>query len=348
MNNDEIINEFLRYCKMDEHTIKIELFEELKKYYKKLKFGDGFILAKGDIPVMLVAHIDTVHRTQCTDRDIFINNTRNIIKSDNGIGGDDRCGVFMIMDIIKKTKHRPYIVFTEDEECGGLGAKKFVKRYNKNNTDINFMIELDRMNANDSVYYDLDNKDFEDYINKFGFKTAHGSYTDICELCPAFNCAGVNLSCGYYKQHTTNEYVNITEMLATIYKVVRILEDFKPEDKFMWIEKKYNYVPVKYKSYSSGTYYRDYDDWYSHNYEDTYSYGGVYDYCDYCGCQHNIKDLHMTEDGNTYICDSCMKKFGLTQCVDCGVAMFYGSTGNLCQDCKKWHDKQYEQERLDI
>ena len=335
MDYELIIKEFIKYCEISETTLKSEVFEELKKYYKKLKFGDGFILAKGDIPIMLVAHMDTIHKTQCTPNDIFVNVTGNVVTSTNGIGGDDRCGIFMIMDIIKKTKHRPYILFTEDEECGGLGAKKFIKRYNKNNTKINFMIELDRANANDSVYYDLDNYEFEQYINKHGFKTALGSYTDICELCPAFECAGVNLSCGYYKAHTTSEYVKINEMLTTIYKVVRILDDFKITDDFEYIEKTYVYNLSKY------------------NYELDYwgaKYDGlsIYDTCDYCGTSLPLSECCMFEDGVTYLCEDCVKKYGLKKCKECGVVMYHGTDGDYCGDCRQWHNKMYRQERLGI
>jgi hypothetical protein len=343
MNKDKIIKEFVRYCKMDENKLKIELFEELRKYYKKLKFADGFILAKGDIPVMLVAHMDTVHKNQCNDSNIFINMENNIICSTNGIGGDDRCGIFMIMDILKNTKHRPYILFTEDEECGGLGAKKFVKRYNSNNTNLNFIIELDRMNGHDSVYYDLDNYDFEDYINKYGFKTAYGSYTDICELCPAFDCAGVNLSCGYYKQHTTSEYVNIDEMLTTIYKVVRILEDFKLEDKFKWKEIEMHYYPTTYTGYNKyGGIYDGYD---LHSCYDSYTITST---CDYCGLDYPTSKVKMVEDCDTWICEDCMSRYGLRTCKECGVALFYDTKGEICEDCRYWNEKMLEKERIDV
>lgn len=334
-----IVNEFIKYCKLNELTLKSQIFEELKKYYKKLKFGDGFVLAKGDIPIMLVAHLDTVHRTQCDENSIFVNLTQNIVTSTNGIGGDDRCGVFMIMDILKHTKHRPYILFTEDEECGGIGAKKFITRYNKSNTNINFIIELDRANSNDSVYYDLDNKDFEEYINKYGFKTSFGTYTDICELCPAFDCAGVNLSCGYYKAHTTSEYVNINEMLTTTYKVVKILDNFKLEDKFKYIEKQWHYTLKQHNLYNY------YD---GLTYDECYNEPYIYEVCDYCGCNVALKDCVPHEDGTTYICEDCIKKFGLKKCKDCGVAMYYGTDGDLCRDCQNYRNDLFNQERLDI
>lgn len=329
---ENIIKEFIEYCVLSQKDLKSKLMQELKTYYKKVKFEDGFVFARGNMPVMLVAHMDTVHKTQCNVNDIYVNLNGSIVKSDNGIGGDDRCGIFMIMDILKNTNFRPFVLFVEDEEIGGVGNSKFLERYNYKNLELNFIIELDRANCKDSVYYQLDNKDFENYINKFGFKTAIGSYTDICDLCPDLKCAGVNLSCGYYKAHTTNEYVNITEMLATTYKVIRILEDFNPEDKFEYIAKPY---VSQYRTTYYGDYYRDYYSDYKYNpyYVDvnTKTY-----YCDYCGAYHFKDEVHEDESG-FMICKDCMKRYGMKECEECGKAMLNNSNGKICSECKQFH-----------
>lgn len=54
----------------------------------------GFLYASGELPVLLVAHLDTVHHQ--TVRDICYSAERRIVMSPQGIGGDDRAGVFMI------------------------------------------------------------------------------------------------------------------------------------------------------------------------------------------------------------------------------------------------------------
>ena len=341
---NNIITEFIKYCTLSQQQLKQELMEELKQYYKKVKFHDGFVFARGNMPVMLVAHMDTVHKTQCSVKDIYVNLDGSIIKSDNGIGGDDRCGIFMIMDIIKHSNFRPYVLFVEDEEIGGVGNSKFLKRYNDKNLQLNFIIELDRANSRDSVYYQLDNKDFEDYINKFGFTTAIGSYTDICDLCPDLKCAGVNLSCGYYRAHTTNEYVNINEMLMTTYKVRRILENFKEEDKFEYIPKVY---VSKYRTTYYDSYYRDYYDHFNWDYNSVKAnnphyidvnksdYRETY-YCDYCGSYVFMDELHEDESG-FMICDDCMKRYGMKECKECGKGMAYDKTGDICDECKQYH-----------
>jgi hypothetical protein len=68
-------------------------FELIHQGYKTIN-KKGFIYAQGDIPVMLVAHLDTVHKkaveTICYSPD------GNIMMSPEGIGGDDRAAGFFI------------------------------------------------------------------------------------------------------------------------------------------------------------------------------------------------------------------------------------------------------------
>lgn len=91
---------------------------------------DGYIYAKGDIPIMLVAHMDTVHTKDV--KEIYVSDYGNIT-SPQGIGGDDRCGIYMITQLLHK---KPYVLFTENEEIGCRGAKQFAKDYNDPNTSL--------------------------------------------------------------------------------------------------------------------------------------------------------------------------------------------------------------------
>jgi hypothetical protein len=139
-----------------------------------------------------------------------------------GIGGDDRCGVFIILNLVFKG-YRPHIAFTWNEEIGCVGAQQLI-------TDIdfipvNFAIQFDRKGSGESVYYDLYDPEFEDYINNYGFKTAIGSYSDISVICPSWDMAGVNLSAGYMREHTFSEAIYLEVLYDTLQKASWILED---------------------------------------------------------------------------------------------------------------------------
>ena len=216
---------FIELCKAEQWTLKLDLpLRLMEAGYSNVISGDGFIYVKGNIPVLLTAHMDTVHKEPVKDFYEYIDeNGNHIISSPQGIGGDDRCGIYMILEIIKEFK--PSILFCEDEEIGGIGSGKFCKtEFIKDLCDLKYLIELDRANGNDAVFYECDNPEFTDFIiNNTGYKEACGSFSDISTLAPSCGVAAVNLSCGYYKAHTLQEEVNVEEMLHTIETVKKLL-----------------------------------------------------------------------------------------------------------------------------
>lgn len=219
-NNKTTNKTFVDICKRNQKSLKRYLVGKLEEAYENVSVGDGYIFTKGDIPVLLTAHMDTVHK-ECVKE---FHEENGIIKSPQGIGGDDRCGIYMILKLIEKG-FKPYIVFCEDEEIGGVGSNKFVKtELIEELKACKYLIELDRANSNDAVYYDCGNKEFKAFISEVtGYKEAYGSFSDISHLSPACDRASVNLSCGYYKAHTTDEYVVLSEMENTIDKVAELL-----------------------------------------------------------------------------------------------------------------------------
>ena len=204
-----------------------QLFNWLKTRYNAISEESKFILVPGEAPVLLVAHLDTVHRQQvetiCWSSKIWM--------SPQGIGGDDRCGVFALVSIHEKAKKKPWLLFTCGEESGGIGASRFVNEYLKNEglrkrmSSIKFIIELDRKGKDEAVYYDCYCPELEDYITSKGFRTDIGSYSDIVDIAPVLGIAAVNLSCGYYNAHTEHEYIVLPELEHTIKVVTEIVNE---------------------------------------------------------------------------------------------------------------------------
>lgn len=247
--------DFIDICRMTQDGLKGFLFEVLKLAGYEAKKGDGWVYAKGEIPILLTAHMDTVHKVQMYEYMEYTDAKGNhILTSQDGIGGDDRCGIYMILEIIKKG-FRPSILFCEDEEIGGVGSNKFIKTEEAKQLEkLNYMIELDRSNSDDAVFYDCDNKDFTKYITDFtGYKKAYGSFSDISTLAPFAGIAAVNLSCGYYNAHTTSEKVSMEEMFHTIDIVSGLLEDETGR------KVQFEYIP---DAYSNSSCYYGYDSYY--------------------------------------------------------------------------------------
>jgi hypothetical protein len=237
---------------MSQPQLKQYVMKQLALTHDIVISDDGFVYAKGNFPVLLVAHMDTVHKV--LPNTIVHNPKEQSISSPNGIGGDDRCGIYMILEVIKKFNCS--VLFTEDEEIGGVGAEKFAATQLAKGLEFNYMIEFDRANSKDAVFYDCDNPEFTEFITKDFYKEEWGSFSDISVIAPVIGCAAVNLSCGYHKAHTKDEYVVLPEMEKSIEEACKILERTTETDKFEYIEAEYGYY--NYNKYKSNYYYDPY------------------------------------------------------------------------------------------
>ena len=106
------------------------LIDELKEKDYNIIIGktnvtneDEYIAAEGNIPVVLIAHLDTVFNDENrNEMEIYHDTEQGVWWSPNGLGADDRAGVYMILQILEQTKLRPHILFTTDEETIATGA----------------------------------------------------------------------------------------------------------------------------------------------------------------------------------------------------------------------------------
>lgn len=183
------------------------------------------------------------------------------------LGADDKNGIFTILELIRMG-HKFNFIFTTGEECGCIGIREIT-----NNKEIieqieskPFAIIIDRRNGADIIGFQNEYCIGLDYhIEKFSteigiqYKCAQGLCSDADELSEYLEC--VNLSCGYYKAHSHEEYTNIGELKRAVILCARMLEDFKYE----------SLPPERYKEKSYG--YSTKDDW-GWDYEDYRNAGG--------------------------------------------------------------------------
>jgi hypothetical protein len=276
---------FTQIFQLGQKQLLYELGFQLRRDgYTKIKRAKKFIYAEGECPVLLVAHLDTVHRE--LPRELFFDANQRVYWSPQGLGADDRAGVWAILQLVK---FKPHILFTCDEEAGCIGAKDAaVKMFAPS---VKYIIEFDRQGSNDMVFYDCYNEEFTNYVGSFGFKEQFGSFSDISALCPVWEIAGVNLSTGYYGAHTKGEYLRIDELKANIAKVRKMLKEANSET-----IPAFEYAEYKY-SKGSATYV-GYDQWLE-NYNIGLKKNGAF-YCDYCGQIHDLKES--VEEG---MCKDC-------------------------------------------
>ena len=308
-----MIKTIKKICKLTQTELFSYLYKKLTSFYgeERLVKHEQFIMAFGDVPVGLIAHLDTVHTV--VPSEIFYDQEQQVIWSPQGIGADDRAGVYAILSILEQGL-KPTVIFTTDEEIGGLGAQALITTLSSVPIELNLLIQLDRRGRNQSVFYYCDNPEFTEYINQFGFCTATGSFSDISIICPQWEVAGVNLSIGYFNEHSLQEYWCLTYTQETIDKVKQIIIDQKTNPKY------FKYIGLT-----------DYSYFYNNEIIEEHDYG----LCWCCLEQVDSYDLISTEEFGE-VCKDCYSKYFGT-CDLCYREMYdiniNNSGFNICSNC---------------
>lgn len=199
--------------------------------YKKDSLGSIYVtkVTKGN-PTHLpcfVAHTDTVHhinhnlmvvQLEEDDKTILTGIDSETLKP-SGIGGDDKCGVFLCLEMLDKLDNVKVALFVS-EEIGCIGSHQADTEFFKN---VGYAIQYDSPKGN-SMSLTLMGKKLFNEKSDFGGKVSnliveHGitswerhPYTDIWPLMEKFNFSCLNLAAGYHRYHTHNEYVVVEEV----------------------------------------------------------------------------------------------------------------------------------------
>lgn len=198
-----------------------------QKGYSKIWNHDQYLVAEGNIPICLLAHMDTVFANPPDIDEFIYDPEKTILWNPKGSGFDDRAGIYAIIELIQRGYY-PHVIFTDLEESGGIGAKKLIEDMpNCPFKKCKALIQVDRANEKDCVFYTCDNKKFTSYIEEYGFEYNYGTFTDISVIAPAWGIAAVNVSCGYLDEHTYTERLVCKWLDNTIDRLEKILANKK-------------------------------------------------------------------------------------------------------------------------
>ena len=132
--------------------------------------GNIFNLNVKDRPV-LSSHMDTVEKPVDSSLMKFVNirnyKNKKFIKGYGIIGGDDKCGIYIMLKMLENRKDFNFI-FSVSEETGCLGIQEVVKKEDFSN--VTYGIVLDRRNGGD-IICELNNygtKEFENDLKEIG------------------------------------------------------------------------------------------------------------------------------------------------------------------------------------
>lgn len=195
--------------------------EELIQFFTKklLKSGRDFHRIGGNLICIdkpetpcLVAHMDTVNDSAMSTP--IIESGGFLYRKNTILGADDRAGC----QIIHNHFNNCNFILTVDEESGGLGAEvvgdtPYIQQL-VNDMKVPCLLEFDRRGNSDivGIYNDYCDERLSDAIQAIApdYTDATGTFTDIDRLKP-LGLQGVNLSVGYYDQHTNREKLNLKE-----------------------------------------------------------------------------------------------------------------------------------------
>lgn len=181
----------------------------------------------------IVAHLDQVQKYY--PHDFRAVETRDIIfgysakeHSFCGLGADDKNGILMALEALKKYDSLKAVFFKEEETgCGGSSHAEM-----RFFDDCRFVIQCDRRGNSDLItgigFTDLCGERFIRDIDpeRWGYKEQQGMKTDVEALKErGLAVSAVNMSCGYYNPHTDNE-VTVKRDLEKCWRLVQhIIED---------------------------------------------------------------------------------------------------------------------------
>ena len=248
----------LHYKKGDNMKVKDMLLEiiplstpdlsQLIMEYKEL-YVNEWIMSKGfnyiaiypeliynKVLPLLSSHIDTVNFNRIVfpkvSKDGIIKSrlrwNSNAIGEDeltgSPIGGDDRCGVAIMLHLLSRKIPAVYL-FCDKEETGCIGSKEFI------NSSCDYLLSrcscyigLDRRGKQDAAVYTYESQSLLNIVKKYGYEKKMGSVTDIAIIQDEYPKAAVNLSVGFYNEHTAMEYIDVSAFEHTALIVPKLLD----------------------------------------------------------------------------------------------------------------------------
>lgn len=146
--------------------------------------------------------------------------------SDRVLGGDDKCGIFIALEVARLMIKMPMkILFTVKEEEGCIGISHFIKNNESWFDDVAYSITIDRRYGDNLLWRQLGKQSCS---NEFACRLAlaglqagitikfeNGSVADVIHIREIVK-ESVNISAGYYNPHDVDEYVKLEDVTRII------------------------------------------------------------------------------------------------------------------------------------
>lgn len=299
-----------------ERDLSLYVQKKLRKAGIEFETFENQIYSLKEDKPLLSAHMDQVSVKAITKVEI----KKGKIKADGNLGADDKNGVWILLQLIRKYPDDVSFIFSTGEETvtqcdikDWINANwEFIDKH------IPYALVFDRRGKGDIIgeFNEYCTQEFEDdvyaCIDSLGFKPTMGVFSDADAISEHLSC--VNLSCGFYNAHTEKEYTRIKSLYQGLYAGEKIITSMK---QFYKAPEKYYGGRWYRQTGTHGT--KDSTGWY---YEDDQYHVWFCPMCDAIYLEDYMEDI---DDCEFYICSEHK----------CGAALqYYGE----CYD--------YELERL--
>ena len=250
--------------------------DELEKIHGVTFYRDNMMniyatkgtLEEGEFYPMFIAHTDTVHnkidkivvkeeklKRPYTFGKNFHDNLVDVLKAydvndlPTGIGGDDKCGIFICLELLKQLDKVKIGLFVS-EETGCHGSSKCDVSFLE---DVGYITQYDapgnhliteicsgvRLFERESEFFEKSISVIESAFGNEMLIQSH-PYTDVSQLKKKIDVSCINMSCGYYNMHTKEEFISIDD-------VERAIEAGKNMVFILGLNKyQYDYKPIVY------------------------------------------------------------------------------------------------------
>lgn len=220
------------------------LYDRIPAGYDKFFDGCGNLHVDARVTAshktLFVAHIDTVHKADGANK---IRKTNGKWFADGApLGADDGAGVAMLMHLLHNDVPG-YYIFTQGEECGGIGAKFVSQHYVDLLKQFDRAIAFDRRGIDSVITHQgwgrcasdtfgialadaLNNADatLMYLADNTGVYTDTAEFTDIIPEC-------TNISVGYYSEHSDRESLDIYHFISLSQAVLLVDWDNLPTER---------------------------------------------------------------------------------------------------------------------
>jgi len=241
----------------------VENYSDLCDTLEVYDIGNMYLTkGKSEYYPCFVAHLDTVHqKVDMVVEEEMLPNAQGELKlalkayeeisgKPTGIGGDDKAGVFICLELLRELESCK-IFLPVAEETGCHGSKKANPDFF---TNVSYAIQFDSTENNTMSKTLMGTPLFEEdgdfigkvknLINEHGLtEWRHHPYTDTMILSQKFDFSCLNFAAGYYRYHTKDEYVVIEDVKNTLNLAKKVVKTLGNE------KHKYKVSPIPTKTY---------------------------------------------------------------------------------------------------